>query len=530
MTVTYDPTNYGNEPGRGPLRVGGVAVSGDSVAGLPSSESNLPSKLSKAVETMMSDLTLVRDIEHGCRRIKDQAQTYLPQAPNEAYENYNDRRSRSVFVNAFMQTVYGLTGMIFRRNPRVGEDAPEQFALDWENIDNAGTHGDVFAREVCQDAILAGHAAILVEYPKTGGAQTARDEMGGIRPYWVPVKKDNIVSWRTENVGGRIVLAQLVLKECVTVPEGAFGEREEEMYRVFYREGGVVGFRLLQVTRDRKVVELDQGTYPTQDEIPVAEIRSAGSKSMFESTPPLIDLAHVNIAHYQVSSDYYDCIHKTNVPVWVTIGLDQVVGGQGEQTIGTNSGFALPIGGDAKWVAHDGAALESTRLALSDLKSDMATIGLAMLAPDKRTAETAEGKRIDKSASDSKLGITARGLQDGLERAAGFHLRYYRIPEGCSIEVNRDFENLKMDAQTISALAQLVVQGLLTVETLWSMLQEGNVLPGEFDAIVEKAELDAQSAIDAQKAMDNARAMMEAKGGPTPAALQPDALPIEEAQ
>jgi hypothetical protein len=182
--------------------------------------------------------------------------------------------------------------------------------------------------------------------------------------------------------------------------------------------------------------------------------------------------------------------------------------------------LTLPIGGDAKWVAHDGQALEQTRLAISDLMAYMATIGLSMLSPDKRTAETAEGKRIDKSASDSKLGVTARGVQDGLERALGFHARYYRLPSGGSVEVNKDFENLKMDAQTISALSALVANGQLSIETLWEMLQEGNVLPGTFDAIEEQGRVDAQAAIDAQKAVDQAKAM---------AGVQPQKPPMKEA-
>ena len=38
--------------------------------------------------------------------------------------------------------------------------------------------------------------------------------------YWVPIRKDDIVSFRTAIVDGHEILTQLVLKECTMVPLG----------------------------------------------------------------------------------------------------------------------------------------------------------------------------------------------------------------------------------------------------------------------------------------------------------------------
>jgi hypothetical protein len=188
--VLSDPTNFGNYPGDGPLRIGGQE------SGLPSGESNLPSKRSKASSRQLNALNLVRDCFFGNESVKEKGMTYLPKAPGEDMENYRDRLVRSVFFNAFRQTIEGLTGMVARRDVVLGDDVPKSIKDDWENIDNAGTHGDVFAREILQDSLVTGHAAILVDFPKTGGGQTAADEMRGsslpIRPYWVPIAKENI--------------------------------------------------------------------------------------------------------------------------------------------------------------------------------------------------------------------------------------------------------------------------------------------------------------------------------------------------
>jgi len=123
---------------------------------------------------------------------------------------------------------------------------------------------------------------------------------------------------------------------------------------------------------------------------------------------------------------------------------------------------------DAKYVSHDGASLGSCKQALDDLKSDMGTLGLAMLAPQKRAAETAEAKRLDKSTSDAPLAVTARGLQDALEQALQLHARYYGLDSGGAVEVNRDFEGLLMEAPVMQAFAQLVNAGFPP----WLVLEE----------------------------------------------------------
>jgi hypothetical protein len=487
-------SEYGNTPGNGPLRIGGVSQSG------PSGKADLPSTKSKAVERQEPALTLVRDCYGGNERIKEKAQVYLPQAAGEEYPNYRERLGRSVFFNAFKQTVEGLTGLVMKRNIVLDDDVPQGIKDDWENIDNAGTHGDVFARELLQDSIAAGHAAFLVDFPKTGGVQSAADEMKGatalpIRPYWVPVKKDNILSWRTSVENGVTILTQIVIRESGMVPDGKYGEKEQTLYRVLYKEG-VVGFRLEAINDKNEVYVVDEGTYPTQDEIPIVEIVGSDRVSMFESVPPLLDLAYLDVAHYQTDSDYKNSIHKTCVPIFVRIGAAPPPDGQPQTlVIGPNAGMDLPKDGDAKYVAHDGAALGEVHKAIQELKGDMATLGLSMLSPDKRAAETAEAKRIDKSASDSKLSTHARGLEDGIERGFGFHAKYKKLPQGGSVTVNRDFENLAMPPATITALSGMVEKAQLSLETMWKMLQAGNVLPDDFQPEEEKGAIAADEEI-----------------------------------
>lgn len=536
-TLAYvDPTNVANAPGDGPLRAGGV-----SVPAIPTTQDNLPSTLSPAAERQQGALQLVRDVWGGTQTLRQKAQAYLPQAPGEDPKNYASRLTRSVFFNVFKHTVKGQIGFVFRKDPSLGDDVAAPIKVHAENIDLAGTHFDVFARDIATDAQTAGHAAILVDFPDTTGLDVPRMPNGMptreldlmVRPYWIAIKKDNILSWRTINENGRTVLTQLVLRECGTVDVGLFGQKEREQYRVLSRavvdEVPLASWVLLEIVDKKFVVEVGRGIYANQTEIPVSEIPSSGRTALFESDPPLLDLAYLNLSHYQTRSDYATSIHKTCVPIWVESGtdMDSETGKATAITLGPNSArtFTNPAA-KAGYQSHSGEALGQVKQALDDLIRDMAALGLAALASQKRAAETAAAKQIDKDASDSELSVTARGLQDGLERALGFHANYLQLKRagpgkeiGGSVVVNRDFEDMTMRPEMLVAYVTAVSKAGLPVRILLEAMQQGGLIGP--DEILEELELEmeanAQAIADVEAQALKDAAALKQQGAPAAA-------------
>lgn len=496
-------TQGGNRPGDGPLRDNGVGGTMAAATG------NLPSTMSKAASAQRPALELVRDLWSGPERIRDAGPAYLPQAPGEDPSNYRTRLARSVFFNFFATAIEGLVGFVFMKTPVLGDDVPAAIVPHWENIDLAGTHGDVFARDLLQDAMIAGHAAILVDYPDTGGVMLSlgEEQAMGVRPYWVPVKKDNILSWRESIVNGHTVLDQVVLRECRMVPDGLYGEKEQTVYRVLYRENDAAKWRLEMVTARNTVVVLAEGVYANQVELPIVEVVTSGREGRFCSKPTLADVAYLNIAHYQQWSDYATSIHKTCVPLLVIAGASA----DGPIVVGPNSAltFTNPQA-SATYVSHDGASLASCAAALQSLKDAMADMSLAMLASEKRSAETAKAKQIDKGATDSKLSVTARGLQDALERALSFHARYMKLPDGGSIEVNREYTDMSMSPQLLTAYVGAITNAGLPVRVLTQAMQEGGLISPDENLDALDAEIEANAAAAADQARMDAQAAADA--------------------
>jgi hypothetical protein len=427
-------------------------------------------------------------------------ETYLPRAPAETQLAYERRISKSEFFNGFGRTVKGLTGMVFRRNPTLGDDMPEPLKKHWEDIDGAGTHGDVFAKTLFDDGLTTGLAGILVDHPSVADAADltlAQVEALNLRPYWVPYAASQILSAREERDGARMVLSQLVLKEEYMALDGDFGEKAVCRYRVFKRTKlagkGVVTYQVWEETAvggQKTLAPLGGvGIVAKQTEIPFSPLVTGDRLGCLETRPPLLDLAYTNIAHWQVQSDHRYSMHIASIPILVFKGRQLLEGGEEkEQVIGPEVGIDVDKDGDVKYVEHAGTALAATRQELQDLESRMAAQGLAMLQHETRAAETAEAKRIDKAEQDSTLATAARGLGDCLELAFQFHANYLSLDAG-SIEVNQEFEDLAFDAGMIAALSNLEVAGQISLDTLWTMLETGGILPDSFEADVEKVKI-----------------------------------------
>jgi hypothetical protein len=509
----------------------------------PGPDKNKPDYKSRAHTALVPLWKMMRDLWGGTRTMREAGELYLPRGAAETVKDFQDRLKRTEFFNAFRRTNSGLTGMVFRRDPELDEDVGETFAAHWENIDNAGTHGAVFARQLLSIGLRDGGAAILVDYPEVDGTLTLAEERArNLRPYWVKVDADQIISARTTMIDGQSVLSQIVLKEVATEADGDFGEVEVTRFRVFRLvhtsiaimqeaqdagvtlapgemdqlaklDGYAVTWELWEYQGDpQELTVLRRGRVRNQSRIPVAYFAAGEELSWGYAYPPLEDLAHTNIAHYQVKSDHRFSMHKASVPILVMKGRDRT---ESEVIVGPNTGIDVSPEGDVKYVEHAGTALNATRTECQDLEAQMAAQGLSMLKRETRSAETAEAKRIDKSAEDSMLGSIARSLQDALEEAAGFHAAYIGDTGG-SIQVNMEFEALSFDATFISAVSNLQVANQISLDTLWDILAAGAVLPDTFDkAEEEKRIMDAMTqAVEQMRATAQAMGKVGADGKP----------------
>jgi hypothetical protein len=476
-----------------------------------------PDYQSPAYAQMQPAWQICSDVAAGTLHMRSKREKYLPKFPAEHKDDYEDRLKTATFFNAYNRTVGGLVGMACKKGPVLGEDVPAAIRGDEEagvegqveNIDLAGTHLDVFMKRVLTDA-FEGHAFILVDMQQGEAANAEAEQKMGLRPYWTKYKANQAVNFIPVIINGELEIGQITFEEQVSERQGRYGSAPAYQYRTFFLEeykDSVTGGQKYRARWElkRKVVDPKSGQVTFADagegvcmrgsktggprvpfeRIPVAVVY--GQQTGFlTSQPVLLDLALINIKYYQKRSDYDASLHKAGFPIPVFIGRNTQ---SPQQAVGSGFGLDIPMGGEAKYMEPQGKSLEVARTDLQDVRAEMAALGLSVLSSRPEAAATATETVIDFSQESSQLETIVRSGRDALEACLSFHAAYLGEKSGGTATWGGHLRSLLLTPQQVQAYSQMVMESQLSLETLWSIMQNADALPADFDPVEEMERL-----------------------------------------
>ena len=425
------------------------------------------------VIAMMPDWSVMAAVTKGTNYIRDLSETYLPQEPREDDDAYATRVDRSVLSPYTSRLIETAAGAILRKPIHIKGD-PYWLELA-KDIDGIGSNINEYARRALVSSLTYGHSAILVDYPTAMGARNLAEERAqGRRPYFVHIDAPQIWGWRKESGTNRLL--QVRIHDYDVRPLNEFGEEQVEEMRVIYPGR----YDLYTLGRSTETVSLDETGGYSLDEIPLVPIYS-NRRDVLISQPPLLDIANLNITHYQRQADLIHALHIAAMPTLVLEGWDDTTG---SATMGVNYAIAMQPGNKAYYVQADATSFDAQMQELQSLEGQMSTLGVTKLFGQKFVAESAEAKRIDQAQSNSVLSIISQELESCLNQAFAFAAQYVGI-EPPEIKIDRDFDYYRLIGQDISVLAQLNQMGKISDEMLLEVLRRGEILPD--DTNIEEA-------------------------------------------
>lgn len=430
-------------------------------------QQNPVASVSSAQAVLETKRRLPRLLCEGTEAMRAAGRTYLPQWPAEPDKAWEARRDSTVLFPAFRDAVDLACGLIFRK-PVEPQDVPVD-AQGWLlDIDRAGRDVTQFAESVERDAITCGVSYLVADYPRvTPGLTLAQERAMGARPYLIHVKAEQVLGWRSQMVNGSEVLTQFRYLESVTVQDGAYGEKAAQRIRVL--QPGLVEVYVKAENGKDWVLDPEASGVVTLQDVPVVAVY-AGRTGFMAGSPPLIDLAWKNVEHWQSSSDQRNVLHVARVPILARIGIQD----SEDVVVSAGSTMDLPLGADAKFVEHSGAAIGAGRQDLEDLKAEMRVMAGKIL--DAGVQKTAYQAGVESTQAMSRVQAWALGLQSALNRAWGLCGKWIGQELG-TLSVNTDVDLTKPDAQTLVELRNAVLAGLLTRRTYLQILKEAEVLP-----------------------------------------------------
>jgi len=474
----------------GPIRTN--IVSSTSVGGIDS-----PFTRTRAVLDMMKGWEIMKAVTEGTEYLRENSEAFLPLEPREDYDAYLARVNRAVFSPFTQRLIRAATGLVLRKPITLTGDPywTEMFKMD---VDGCGSDLDEYARRILMCSLTYGQSHILVDYPAPSGALSlAEERQQNRRPYWIEVDPNNLYGWRLDRESNYGNLIQARIAEKAVLPDGDFGEKvydqmrviEPGRYRVFRKkeqieemydvsDNSVTGnFEMGSADKDYKQVE--SGNF-SLGEIPLVTVYSGKTENLV-SKPPLLDIAYLNIAHFQRQADLIHSLHVASQPMLVMEGYDDQTK---DLAISVNYAMATQPGNKVYYVEPASSAFDAQSAEIKELQMQMATLGISTLSQQKFVAESADARRLDRVDTNSMLAMVSMELEQKLQKCFNLSAEYVGI-EPPEVKISRDFDIERLIGQDITALTSLFDQQVIDREEFRDILVQGEVLPSTNESKAE---------------------------------------------
>jgi hypothetical protein len=465
-----------------------------------------------AYQEMAGHWLLPHALMGGTQAMRQMAKVFLPKEPRENEKAYWVRLQRTVLFPGYRKTITSLAAKPFQKPVTLEDGAPPQIEDLIDNIDNTGRNLTSFSHDVFTDAMNDGIAYILVDYPVVQVSATVADERAaGVRPYFCALRAEDVIEARLEANGAATEqLTRLRVRIETTEPDGDFGEKIVRRVKVITP----TTYQVWIETPDDVINNgwsIESEGVNTLGEIALVPVY-AGRVAPFLATPPLEDLAYLNLRHWQSQSDQDNILHVARVPILFVKGLPKTT----QIEVGPNSMVrAESDTADMKYVEHTGKAIDAGQKDLDSLREQMAVLGYEPLISNagRGSGITATQRAIDAAEAQADLQAWARGLENALEKAFAFAAKWLNLANTeIDVLIDTDFSLSIREEMDIKAITQARAQGDLSRETFWNELRRRNILPESFDPAQEGMLIEKEGPLLASMASAGGKAGSAAGG------------------
>ncbi|PKE30969.1 structural protein [Rahnella sp. AA] len=411
-----------------------------------------------AYAEFMPEWEMIGDCVDGERKIKKKRTKYLPHPSSDHLnddptgERYDAYLMRAAFINATGRTQSGMLGIAFNKPPKIElSGGIEDIESD---ADGEGQQLEQMIRDALGQNLQRGRAGILTDF--TGSGLQTEATKG--RPVLKLFTAKEIINWRVTN--GKTSLVVIHYVEPVDDPNG-FALTLKKRWIELRLINGVAHSRKwdegdTDITGSVSM-ELKDANGTELTELPWSWI-GANNNDHTPDSPPLADIAYVNIKHYQAEADIAEAAHTVGQPMVALTGLTDEWAAKyltDGFKVGSRKGVLLPVGGDLKFAQPDE---RNILISLAERRENqMAMLG-AKLVERNTSARTATQAGDEAQTDNSILSLCAGNVEQAFNRALSFAIQFAGSGEG-AVELNKKYEIANLDSQAITALLSAVQSG-----------------------------------------------------------------------
>jgi hypothetical protein len=430
-------------------------------------DANSPFFMDWTITQMRSRWEIVRAVTNGTEYLHKNADTYLPREPREiakdGYDPWEKRVNLSVLTPFVKRLIQNAAGMVLRRRIKLEGGDPWWEEFFRKNVDGDGTSLDQFALKRLEVALTYGMSSILVDAPRQVAASAA-EERSNLRPYFVPIDPWQYLGYRRDSDNPGAKLTQFRYQEQRKSDYGLYGEKYSLVARVI-KPGRHLIFRA-----GEQAAFVDEPF--SLGYIPLVNMYTE-KEGFLCATPPMQDLAHLNIAHFRRLADLMHSLHVAAIGLLILEGYEENTAWSGP-----NYAIRMDPGNKAYWVQYDAGSLTAQAELLDRLENQISHLGVTKLLGQKFVAESADAKTIDHRQANCVLGVAATELEAGLN--SSFQMASeYAGREPPKVIIDKDYDFWRLLGQDVSVLGDLEEKGQITTELFLQTLQRGEWISGD---------------------------------------------------
>jgi hypothetical protein len=436
---------------------------------------------------------IIRDCLLGEQEIKSKSTEYLSPLDEMDDGEYASYLERAVFYNMTARTLSALTGIVFQRAPKVTGVADVHKAA-FRAPTRSGVTFDAFLKETVAEVITTGRQGVLLDMDKEGKQA----------PFFCGYTAENIIDWTEQEIEGRLVPTEIVLREFAE-KQRVFGSKRE--YNVIYRA------LRLEWNGSRQRWEYHQDVYvtndvhadltrveptritPTRRGVPFNRIpfRFFGAVSNTTSVDrsPLADIARLNLAHYRSYAQLEHGRFYTAMPIYYA----QTPAGDGtaDYRIGSSVVWECGVGEKPGVIEFNGQGLQFLENACMDKEEQIASLGGRLMGGRARSVSESDNQaRIKEGNERSVLLNVVMGVNEGMSELLRLWLWWREDPawDDAEVELSTQFLMDTLGARELRAIYAMYKDGAVPVTVLHHYLRLAEAVPDwmgvdEFKALLD---------------------------------------------
>lgn len=446
--------------------------------------------------TRIEDITTMQNLTDYLLTLNPKDTSQENQTRNAQY------RARAVFYDIAGRTASSLVGSIFRKWPTLV--VPPEMEYLKESADGAGVSIYQSSQATASDVLRKGRAGLYVAFPRTEGEVKRQDILDG--RYVASIVRyapEQIINWRTEPDGARIVLQMIALMQTEeVVTDDGFGVTEQPMIRVLRLDPDGMVEEIYRKDRDTGAYMLSEAHAPTDStgarwqEIPFTFVGSQNNDTTPDD-PPMLGIVDVNIGHYRNSADYEDSVWFAGQAQPYMTGLDQAYVDfmrDNQMYVGSRNLIGVPSGETFGFAQVEPNTMVKEAM---DAKVVMMEKMGARLVQAGSATKTATQAGSDQEMQTSVLALVASNVSEAYTKALKWVCRYLGAPDAdVAYTLNQEFVDVVAEPQMLQQMSAGFLQGTVTPAAMLSWLKAAGLEDNEKTLESWLAELQGESNLE----------------------------------